>query len=106
MRVAHDEVFVELTRSICPVCKVVVDGEVNVRDDQVFLRKRCAQHGEFEARVYGDAQMYLDSMRFNKPGTFPLQFQTEVSAGCPSDCGLCPQIGQIDTIPAEGCAAA
>jgi uncharacterized radical SAM superfamily Fe-S cluster-containing enzyme len=78
---------------------------VNVRDDQVFLRKRCAQHGEFEARVYGDAQMYLDSMRFNKPGTFPLQFQTEVSAGCPSDCGLCPQIGQIDTIPAEGCAA-
>jgi len=91
MRVAHDEVFVELTRSICPVCKVVVDGEVNVRDDQVFLRKRCAQHGEFEARVYGDAQMYLDSMRFNKPGTFPLQFQTEVSAGCPSDCGLCPE---------------
>ena len=91
MRVDRDEVFVELTRSICPVCKVVVDGEVNIRDDQVFLRKRCPEHGEFEARVYGDAQMYMESMRFNKPGTLPLAFQTEVSEGCPKDCGLCSE---------------
>ena len=54
----RDEVFLELTRSICPVCKATVDAEVNARDDQVFLRKRCPEHGEFEARVYGDAQMY------------------------------------------------
>ncbi len=87
----RDEVFLELTRSICPVCKVTIDAEVNVRDNQVFLRKRCAEHGEFEARVYGDAQMYLDIQRFNKPGTRPLQTQTEVKDGCPSDCGLCPE---------------
>ena len=41
--------------------------------------------------MYGDAQMYTDSVRFNKPGTIPLQFQTEVNDGCPSDCGLCPE---------------
>ena len=91
MRENRDEVFVEMTRSICPVCKDVVDGEVNIRDDQVFLRKTCAEHGEFEARVYGDAQLYLESMRFNKPGTLPLRTQTEVSEGCPKDCGLCPE---------------
>ncbi len=28
--------------------------------------------------------------RFNKPGTLPLQTQTEVRDGCPLDCGLCP----------------
>lgn len=67
----RDEVFVELTRSICPVCKVVIDAQVNIRDDKVYLRKRCAEHGEFEAIVYGDARMYMDSMRFNKPGTIP-----------------------------------
>ncbi|MEU4293172.1 hypothetical protein AB0E63_33540 [Kribbella sp. NPDC026596] len=87
----RDEVFVELTRSICPVCKVVIDAQVNIRDDKVYLRKRCAEHGEFEALVYGDARMYMDSMRFNKPGTIPLTFQTEVKEGCPSDCGLCPE---------------
>lgn len=83
--------FLELTRSVCPVCKTVVDAEVNARDDQVFLRKRCAVHGEFEARVYGDAQMYLDIQRFNKPGTRPLATQTETRDGCPADCGLCPE---------------
>jgi uncharacterized radical SAM superfamily Fe-S cluster-containing enzyme len=35
--------------------------------------------------------MYLDTARFNKPGTIPLTFQTEVRDGCPSDCGLCPE---------------
>ena len=87
----RDEVFLEYTKSICPVCKVVVDAQVNVRDDKVYLRKRCAEHGWFEALVYGDAQAYLASARFNKPGTIPLAFQTEVKDGCPSDCGLCPE---------------
>ena len=87
----RDEVFLEYTKSICPVCKVVVDAQVNIRDGKVFLRKRCKEHGGFEALVYGDAQAYLDSARFNKPGTIPLTFQTEVRDGCPSDCGLCPE---------------
>jgi 7,8-dihydro-6-hydroxymethylpterin dimethyltransferase len=87
----RDEVFVEYSKSICPVCKVVVDGQVNIRAGKVYLRKRCREHGWFEALVYGDAQMYLDSARFNKPGTIPLAFQTEVKDGCPSDCGLCPE---------------
>ncbi len=87
----RNEVFVEYTKSICPICKVVVDAQVNIRDNKVYLRKRCKEHGQFEALVYGDAQMYADSARFNKPGTIPLQFQTEVVDGCPSDCGLCPE---------------
>jgi hypothetical protein len=57
----RDEVFLELTRSICPVCKRTVDAEANARDNQVFLRKRCPEHVEFEARVYGNAEMYVDS---------------------------------------------
>ena len=89
-KVDRDEVFLEYTKSICPVCKAVVDAEVNIRDNRVLLRKRCPQHGRFEALVYSDAELYLRQQRFNKPGTLPLAFQTELKDGCPLDCGLCP----------------
>src|SRR5947209_7955792 len=55
------------------------------------MRKRCPAHGWFEALVFGDAQLYADIAPFNKPGTLPLKFQTEVRDGCPHDCGLCPE---------------
>jgi 7,8-dihydro-6-hydroxymethylpterin dimethyltransferase len=89
-RIDRDEIFLEYTKSICPVCKVVIDAEVNIRDDRVFLAKRCPLHGRFEALLYSDAEMYIASQRFNKPGTLPLATQTEVHDGCPLDCGLCP----------------
>jgi 7,8-dihydro-6-hydroxymethylpterin dimethyltransferase len=85
-----DYVFYELTRSICPECRRAVDGHIVIRDNKVYLRKRCAEHGHFEALVYGDAQMYTSSARFNKPGTIPAAFAGEVLNGCPYDCGLCP----------------
>jgi uncharacterized radical SAM superfamily Fe-S cluster-containing enzyme len=99
VRVDRDEVFLEHTKSICPVCKAVIDAEVNVRDNKVLLRKRCRDHGEFEALLYGDAEMYVDMQRFNKPGTLPLQTQTEVRDGCPLDAG-CARI--TSSTPAWG----
>jgi hypothetical protein len=54
------------------------------------MSKRCAEHGPFEALVYSDAELYMAQLRFNKPGTLPLEFQTEVRDGCPLECGLCP----------------
>src|SRR5690348_16780592 len=70
----RDEVFVEFTRSVCPVCKTPVDAQANIRGNKVYLRKRCTEHGGFEALVYGDAEGYMSSARFNKPGTIPLVF--------------------------------
>src|SRR5437016_7609744 len=89
-RVDRDEVFVEYTKSICPVCKIVTDAEVNVRGNRLYLRKRCPDHGSFEALLYSRADWHFESMRFNRPGTIPLQTQTELARGCPLDCGLCP----------------
>lgn len=87
----RDEVFVEFTKSICPLCKTPVDAQVNIRAGKVYLRRRCREHGEFEALVYGDAEEYLYPARFNRPGTIALTCRTEVKDGCPSDCGLCPE---------------
>ncbi len=86
-----DYVFYELTRSICPVCRNVIDGQILLRDSKVYLRKRCPEHGRFDALVYADAEAYMASARFNKPGTIPLRFSTEIDRGCPHDCGLCPE---------------
>jgi tetraether lipid synthase len=91
LKVDRGEVFLEYTKSVCPVCKTVIDAEVNVRDNRVILRKRCREHGVFEALVYSDAELYMAQQRFNKPGTIPLEFQTEVADGCPLDCGMCPE---------------
>jgi uncharacterized radical SAM superfamily Fe-S cluster-containing enzyme len=85
-----DHVFYELTRSICPECRRVIDAQVLLRDNKVFMRKRCPEHGVIEALVYGDAEAYARNARYNKPGTIPLAFNHEIRDGCPHDCGLCP----------------
>jgi uncharacterized radical SAM superfamily Fe-S cluster-containing enzyme len=86
-----DYVFFELTRSICPECRRVIDAHILLRDNKVYMRKRCPEHGIFEALVYADAQAYANSLKFNKPGTIPLHYSTEIERGCPFDCGLCPE---------------
>ena len=86
-----DYIFYELTRSVCPKCLDTIDAQILLKDGRVIMRKRCPTHGWFEALVSSDAEMYLDSLRYNKPGTMPLGFSTEVVDGCPRDCGLCPE---------------
>ena len=86
-----DFVFHDLTRSICPECKGVIDAQIIIRHNKVYMRKRCPTHGWFEGIISSDAEMYVNSIKFNKPGTIPLEFSTEVKDGCPLDCGLCPE---------------
>ena len=85
-----DYVFYELTRSICPDCRRVIDAQVVLRDGKVYMRKRCPVCGPFEALVYGDAEAYVANAKYNKPGTIPLAHGSAVDRGCPYDCGLCP----------------
>lgn len=88
-KTSRPEIFWEFTRSLCPECKQVIDAQVLLRDNKVYLRKRCPEHGRFEALIFGDARLYTDIARYNKPGTLPLEFATKVRDGCPQDCGLC-----------------
>ncbi len=86
-----DFIFHELTRSICPECRRVIDAQIILRQNKVYMRKRCPDHEWTEGLISSDAQMYVESVKFNKPGTLPLRFDTEVKDGCPLDCGLCPE---------------
>lgn len=77
-------------RSLCPECRKLLDAQVLIRDNKVFMRKRCPDHGLFEGLIYSDAGMFASALRYNKPGSIPLEFSTQVKDGCPFDCGLCP----------------
>jgi len=88
---AADHIFYSLTRSICPHCRKVIDAQILLKDGRVIMRKRCPDHGWMESLVNSDAEYYVNSQKYNKPGNLPLKFSTEVVDGCPLDCGLCPE---------------
>ncbi len=83
------EAFFSYTRSICPTCRDVIDAHIVFRDGRVLMQKKCPKHGAFETEVSSDAQYYVESLGYTKPGTLPLRFDTRVAHGCPLDCGLC-----------------
>lgn len=85
-----DYIFLELTRSICPACKKTVDAQIRVRNDKVYMFKRCFEHGEFESLISSDINLYKHSLAFNKPGKAPQEYASPVARGCPDDCGICP----------------
>ena len=87
----RNHIFNEITRSLCPECRQMIDAQVLIRDGAVYLRKRCSQHGWHEALVSSDAEWYLESLKYNKPGAVPYDFATAMEKGCPFDCGLCPE---------------
>lgn len=89
-RTDADYIFHELTRSICPNCRQVIDAKILLRDNNVYMSKRCPRCGPFMSLIYADAQAYLSYAQYNKPGTIPLAFGTAIEHGCPHDCGLCP----------------
>ncbi len=85
----RDAAFLAFTRSICPECRKVIDAHIVLRDGQIFMQKKCPTHGRFEALTSSDADYYVRSLQYTKPGTMPLEFATRVEHGCPNDCGLC-----------------
>jgi uncharacterized radical SAM superfamily Fe-S cluster-containing enzyme len=88
----------EITKSICPDCRQVVDAQVLIKKDKVYMRKKCMQHGQFESLISSDASRYAESYKFNTPGLIPKEFGTKIEKGCPYDCGLCPDHEQHSCI--------
>jgi uncharacterized radical SAM superfamily Fe-S cluster-containing enzyme len=84
-------VFHGITRGLCPVCRQVVDAQALIRENALYLRKHCPEHGWHEALVSSDADWNMQGLRYNKPGAVPYDFATSVERGCPHDCGLCPE---------------
>ncbi|MBI1930381.1 radical SAM protein [Candidatus Poribacteria bacterium] len=83
-------IYYELTNSICSACYKKVEAKVIFQDDNVYLVKRCSEHGPEKVLISTDIPYYKKTREFLKPGQMPRHFNTRIQYGCPYDCGLCP----------------
>lgn len=93
------EVFHSFSRTVCPHCGRLVDGARIIRSGKVFLRRECPVHGRSEGLISSDADWFLRSLSFVKPGSVPLEHSMPLDRGCPHDCGLCPDHEQHSCLP-------
>ena len=77
------------TRSLCPICRAVVDAILEDVDGRVVMSKTCPDHGHFETIISSNAAHYMDAARYERPGKEPLLRLSTSTRGCPHDCGLC-----------------
>lgn len=82
--------FYDVVISICSTCYQRVDAKTVFQDGNVYLLKRCPQHGSERVLIADDIDYYRRSREvFIKPPEMPLVYNTPVKWGCPYDCGLC-----------------
>lgn len=86
----RDYIYYDFTVSLCSRCLRRVDAKIVIKGDDVFMRKRCPEHGREEVLIATDAAYYRRCRDFLKPGEAPLHAGTPTHYGCPYDCGLCP----------------
>jgi len=81
--------YYDFTLSICSTCLKRVDAKIVFEGDNVFMLKRCPEHGAEKVLIADDATYYKNIRNYNKPSEMPLKFNTKTHYGCPYDCGLC-----------------
>jgi tetraether lipid synthase len=82
--------FYDVAISICSTCYRKVEAKTVFQDGNVYLLKRCPQHGSERVLIADDIDYYRRCREiFIKPPEMPLVYNTPVKWGCPYDCGLC-----------------
>ena len=84
-----DEKVLSHTESICPECLARIAARRVSVGDQVVLKKECPEHGPFQTVIWRGEPDYGSWDRPKIPSR-PQFSLTEMSRGCPWDCGLCP----------------
>ncbi len=82
--------YYDFTLSLCPECLRRIDAKIVFEDGNVFMLKRCPEHGNSKVLIADDIEYYKNIRNYNKPSEMPYTFNTKTHYGCPYDCGLCP----------------
>ena len=85
-----EEIFLSETESICPECFTAIPARRVSRGDRVYLRKKCPEHGSFEAVIWRGLPAHSSWARPKTP-SYPKNPSIPVEKGCPLDCGLCAE---------------
>ena len=91
MAKTRDYLFYDTAVSLCTTCFRRIDAKIVFEEGNVWMLKRCPQHG-FERVLMADDVDYYRRCRevFLKHPEMPDHYNTQVKYGCPYDCGLCP----------------
>src|SRR5437588_1709052 len=82
--------FYDVAISICSTCYRKLEAKIIFQDGNVYLLKRCPQHGAERVLIADDVDYYRRCREFFiKPPEMPQVYNTPVKGGCPYDCGLC-----------------
>lgn len=82
-------IYYDHTISLCPECLKRIDAKIVFEEGNVFMLKRCPEHGRSKVLIADDIEYYKNIRNYNKPSETPYKFNTETHYGCPYDCGLC-----------------
>jgi uncharacterized radical SAM superfamily Fe-S cluster-containing enzyme len=82
--------YYDFTLSLCPECLKRIDAKIVFEDGNVYMLKRCKEHGASKVLIADDIAYYKNIRNYNKPSETPYKFNTNTDYGCPYDCGLCP----------------
>ncbi|HXF41273.1 MAG TPA: radical SAM protein [Blastocatellia bacterium] len=82
--------YYDVAVSICSTCYRKVEGKIVFEEGNVFMLKRCPEHGAERVLIADDVDYYRRCREvFIKPPEMPNVYNTPVKWGCPYDCGLC-----------------
>src|SRR5437764_6944238 len=90
LRKAVPWLFYGQTTSLCEICWSLVPAKIIGEEGRVYLQKRCPDHGVMKTLIEEDAEYWLSTKHWLKPGDRPLFNASRTERGCPWDCGLCP----------------
>lgn len=80
--------ILETTESLCPVCLDKIEAFKLKEGNNIYMVKKCEEHGEFRTIIWRGLPRY-ERWRRPKTSAYPPKTYMEVSKGCPYDCGLC-----------------
>jgi uncharacterized radical SAM superfamily Fe-S cluster-containing enzyme len=86
----RDYTFLGTTRSLCPECRRVLDAKIISKNNRVYFRKNCPEHGLIDDFVWSDAKDF-DRHEYDQPAREALKHGVAPDKGCPHDCGLCTE---------------
>jgi uncharacterized radical SAM superfamily Fe-S cluster-containing enzyme len=93
------ERLINVTTSLCRVCKNAIPARIVASGPEVWMRKECRQHGAQEVRLSNNAEWYERTRGIRPTPVPPPVVRTDVNHGCPFDCGPCKSHEQKIRLP-------
>lgn len=76
--------------SLCPECCQIIPARIFEREGEVWMEKRCPEHGEFHDIVWSDVRLYMKAEEWAfDSGSGVSNPAVPDAVSCPHDCGLC-----------------